>query len=199
MIRRLVTLVLAGGLALIMAVPAQAATVTTSIVSRTVGFDPAITKGAMGSTFAWKNNDPTFTHTSTQNIPLGLWDTGSIVPGITKSTVIAYAGSYAYHCNFHPTMTGTVKVPVIVSPASGTTSTTFTIKLATKAPPSPYVYDVQKKVGSGAWANYRVGVTTITVAFHPLATGTFSFRSRLRNTSTAASSGYSPAKTITVS
>ena len=97
-------------------------------------------------------------------------------------------------------MTGTVKVPIKVSATSGTTSTTFTITMATTAATGSFVYDVQERIGTGAWTNYMTGVTAKSVTFKPSTTGTFSFRSRLRNTSVAnASSGYSPKKTITVS
>ena len=97
----------------------------------------------------------------------------------------------------HAFMTGTVKVPIRVSPTSGTTATTFTITLAS-ATQSGFTYDIQRKVGSGSFATWRTGVTTRTFTFRGSA-GTYAFRSRLHRTSNGATSGYSPAKTITVS
>ena len=64
-IARLGTLAIAVTLALGAALPAEAATTTISIVSRTQGFSPSMVSKPEGTTFAWKNNDPSFTHTST--------------------------------------------------------------------------------------------------------------------------------------
>jgi len=97
-------------------------------------------------------------------------------------------------------MTGTVKVPIKVGPASGTTATTFTITMATTAATGNFVYDVQERVGRGAWMNYMTGVTAKSVSFKPSTTGTFSFRSRLRDKTVSGKfSGWSPKKTISVS
>jgi plastocyanin len=197
---RVTTTLIAAALALSVAVPAEAATKSISIVNTTVGFSPDPVSGAEGTTFAWTNNDSTRTHTSTQDSPLALWNTGNISPGVTKNVTIASAGGYPYHCAIHPFMTGTVKVPIKVSATTGTTATTFTITMATTAATGSFVYDVQERVGSGAWMNYMTGVTAKSVTFKPSTTGTFSFRSRLRNTAVAnAASGYSPKKTVTVS
>jgi len=197
-IARFTTTLIAVGLALSTALPAEAATFTITIVSRTQGFSPSIASHAQGTTFSWQNGD-SITHTSTQDGPLALWNTGFINGGATKSVTIASAGAYPYHCAIHPTMTGTVKVPIKLSATTGTTSTTFTITMATTAATGSFVYDVQERIGSGAWTNYMTGVTAKSVSFKPSTTGTFSFRSRLRNTSVAnAASGYSPKKTITV-
>jgi plastocyanin len=194
------TTLMAGVLVLGLALPAEAATFSISIVSRTAGFDPAVASHAQGTTFAWTNSDPAVTHTSTQDSPLALWATGSISPGVTKSVTVASAGAYPYHCSIHPTMTGTVRVPVKVAPASGSTTTTFTVTMATTDATGNFVYDVQMRVGTGAWTNYKTGVTAKSVTFTSATTGSFSFRSRLRNTSVAnATSGWSPRKTITVS
>jgi hypothetical protein len=97
-------------------------------------------------------------------------------------------------------MTGKVKVPPTVSPTSGTTATTFTIRVATVVAPAGFVYDVQMKTGSGSFSSFKKSLTTATTTFHPSASGTYAFRSRLRDIgSTPGASGYSPAKTITVS
>lgn len=196
---RVTTTLIAAALALSVALPAEAATTSISIVSRTQGFNPATASGAEGTTFAWTNNDPSFTHTSTQDLPLSLWSTGNISPGVTKSVTLNSAGAYAYHCAIHPTMTGTVKVPIKVGPTSGTTATTFTITMATTAAAGNFVYDVQERVGTGAWTAFKTGVTTKSVTFNASATGSYSFRSRLRDKTVSGKfSGWSPKKTISV-
>ena len=94
-------------------------------------------------------------------------------------------------------MKGIVKVPVRVSPASGTPSTTFTITLASGTR-SGFTYDAGRKVRSGAWAVWKSGLSSRTVSFSGAA-GTYRFRSRLVRTSSGAASGWSPAKRVTVS
>jgi len=64
---------------------------------------------SVGQKVAWHNAD-SITHTSTAN-GIGGWDTGNIGPGGTSAAIqMNTAGSFAYHCNIHPTMTGTLVV-----------------------------------------------------------------------------------------
>src|SRR5439155_27038840 len=102
------------------ALPAQATTVNVADFS----FSPQALTIAQGGTVSWHNNGPSV-HTSTQNSPLSMWNTGNIAVNATSASVtLRAAGVYAYHCAIHTFMTGTVKVPIKVSPTSGTTSTT---------------------------------------------------------------------------
>jgi plastocyanin len=196
--RRSIALVLATVLALTVAGEARAATVSISIVNSTAGFSPKTASGAIGTTFTWKNSD-SIDHTSTQNSPLSLWNSGHIVAANTFSKTINFAGSYPYHCTIHPlTMKGTVKVPLRVSPASGSVGTSFIISVANRKAPSGFVYDIQRRKGSGAWTAWRTGITAKSATFKPSSSGTWSFRSRLRKTSNGAKSGWSPARSVTV-
>ena len=171
--------------------PAQASTVTVADFA----FSPGSLKISQGGSVSWHNNGP-HTHTSTQNA--GLWDTGNIASGTTSAVVkFAAAGSYAYHCSIHPVMTGSVKVPILVSPHSGTASTRFVITLASAAA-AGFTYDVEKRVGTGSWMLWKSGLTATTVRFRGSA-GTYSFRSREVRTSDGARSGWSPAAKITIS
>lgn len=194
--RRAVVLFLVTASIVVWALPAGAAIVNVKIVD--FSFSPSGVKAAMGSTVTWTNNGTT-SHTSTQDSPLALWTTGSIAPGASASTTLSAAGTYPYHCAIHSFMTGKVKVPIAVSPLSGTTSTTFTITLATVDAPTGFTYDVQVKVGSGSFVTLKKGVATATKTYQAPAAGTYAFRSRLRNLTTGAASAYSPAKSITVS
>ena len=179
------------------ALPAGALTRTVSAVD--FAFSPSSVTIAQGDTVRWQNTGVR-THTATQDAPLALFDTGSIAPGATSAgTVLTAAGGYPYFCRIHPGMVGSVKVPVKVSPASGTTATVFTITLASRAAPTGFVYDAQRRVGAdGAWTTYRRGVTTAGVTFRAASPGSYSFRSVLRRVSTGARSGPSPARTVTV-
>jgi plastocyanin len=60
-----------------------------------------------GGTVTWTNNDTTG-HTATAND--GSWNSGAIAPGGKFSRTFASAGTFAYHCTFHPGMIGTVTV-----------------------------------------------------------------------------------------
>jgi plastocyanin len=178
------------------AVPAGAATKTIGVVD--FAFSPKGVTVAQGTTVNWQNTG-TRTHTATQDS--AFFNTGNIAPGTTSAgKVLTAAGGYPYHCTLHPSMVGSVKVPVKVAPTSGTTATTFTITVATVAAPSGSVYDVQKRVGTdGTWAAYMTGVTTASVSFTATTAGTYFFRSTLRKVSTGAKTKPSPARSVTVS
>jgi plastocyanin len=192
--RRGLVVVVAGLSMVLGSFPAWAVT-TIGIASS--AFDPAKVRVSQGEDVRWSNTDP-FDHTSTQDGPLGLWDTGHIAASSTSSSVaLLAAGSYPYHCKIHSTMHGTVKVPITVAPLSGGTSTTFTITLAS-ATASGFTYDIQRRIGTGSWTIWQKKVTTTTVTFSGAA-GTYAFRSKLHRTSNDAKSGWSPAKTITIS
>jgi plastocyanin len=194
--RRLISLVLAAVLAMLVAGSAEAATVDISIVSTTVGFDPKTATGAFGDTFRWTNDDA-LNHTTTQDSPLALWDSGTMGAGDSFSKAVDFAGAYPYHCSIHTSMTGTVKVPVQVMPPSGSVGTAFRVTVASVAAPSGFVYDIQRKTGSGSWTAWKTGITSKSVTFRPKASGTWSFRSRLRETD-GGKSGWSPPRSISV-
>ncbi|HEY3324285.1 MAG TPA: cupredoxin domain-containing protein [Planctomycetota bacterium] len=116
---------------LLVAKGGMAATVNVSIVS--FAFQPATPTISVGDTIIWTNNGDR-QHTSTSDT--GVWDSGALNPGDSFSFMYNAAGSFPFHCNFHPTiMTGTVTVngpsgptaPSITSPltTSGSVGTTF--------------------------------------------------------------------------
>lgn len=70
-------------------------------------FSPKTLKIKVGTTVTWKNMT-TVSHTSTSNT--GVWDSGIIAPGGSFSFKFTSAGSFAYHCNIHPFMMGTIVV-----------------------------------------------------------------------------------------
>jgi len=195
--RRFDSFVLAAVLALMVAGPAEAATVDISIVSTTVGFDPKTATGAFGDTFRWTNDDA-LNHTTTQDSPLALWDSGTMGAGDTFATTIDSAGSYPYQCAIHPiSMTGVVRIPLRVDPTSGAVGTAFKVSVAAVGAPDGFVYDVQRRKGSGDWSIWKRGITTRSATFRPSSAGTWSFRSRLRETG-GGKSGWSPARSISV-
>ena len=61
----------------------------------------------VGSTVTWTNNATT-AHTATSNT--GAFDSGTIAIGASFRFTFQTAGTYQYHCNFHPGMAGSVVV-----------------------------------------------------------------------------------------
>jgi hypothetical protein len=92
-------------------------------------------------------------------------------------------------------------VPLLVSPASGSTSTAFTVTWASAPPPAGYAQDIQVEYpGTTTWVNWRTAQAGTSAPFTPdHGTGTYSFRARLRNTNNGKASSYSAAAPISVS
>ncbi len=91
------------------AAPAAAVSITTS-----PAFTPAGTSIAVNGIVKWTNNDttnPFHTVTSgTPGAPDGRFDSGNLAANATVCVQFLAAGSYAYFCNIHTFMTGTVTV-----------------------------------------------------------------------------------------
>jgi len=164
-------------------------------------FSPANDTINQGDTVTWTNNGAA-THTTTGDAPLSLWNSGNLSHGQSFHVTFTAAGTYAYHCAIHSSMTGKVVVRLKATPATGSAGTQFHVTVASATATAPFVYDIQiKRPGSSTFVGWRSGITAKSATFNSTGqpTGTYSFRSRLRNTSTGAVSGWSPAKTITVS
>ena len=82
-------------------------TMTNSVIIKSFAFSPVVDTISQGTTITWKNNDGV-AHTSTSDS--GVWDTGSIPSGGSKTTVFNMVGSFPYHCTIHPSMTGIIVV-----------------------------------------------------------------------------------------
>lgn len=74
-----------------------------------LGFKPALVKLVIGvnNTVVWKNEDTTW-HTAHSNIPE--FDSKMIPAGANFTHTFERPGSYPYHCDPHPWMTGLVVV-----------------------------------------------------------------------------------------
>lgn len=177
--------------------PAAAGTVDVSIVGVSEGFDPAVAAASAGDAVRWTNDD-SIQHTTTQDGPLALWASGGIASGGTFDVTLTAAGTYPYHCSFHTQMTGKVRVPVAVSPETGTVDTVFVVRIASQAAQEGFVYDVQKRRGDGDWKLWKEAITRARARFHPRAAAAYAFRARLREVDVG-SSGWSPRATVSVS
>ena len=70
-------------------------------------FSPATLNVQVGTTVIWTNNDST-THTVTSES--GVFDSGNLATNATFSYTFNSAGTFAYHCSIHTSMTGKVVV-----------------------------------------------------------------------------------------
>ena len=187
------------------AVPAAAAGGDFYILVADYSFTPALAKlAAPGRQVQWHNSSlATHNHTATDTTGMKYFDSGPMTQGSDFFKRFIAAGTYTYICSelSHPTfpMTGTIKVPMKVDPASGPVGTVFTIRWASRDAPSNYVYDVQRKRPSDAsFSDWKIGATAKEATFSPNRAGRFAFRARLRKTSNGETSGYSKPKTIDV-
>jgi plastocyanin len=73
----------------------------------TQAFAPDDLDVGAGTTVTWRNTD-SIAHTSTSDT--GVWNSGSMAPGASFTATFTTAGSFTYHCSFHPGMVGTVTV-----------------------------------------------------------------------------------------
>ena len=183
-------------------VSASAATYNVTIVDPPVqpAFTPPNLVVPVGSTVLWTNTGNAV-HNSQATAPLSLWNSPPMSAGQSFSYTITAAGTYSYHCRFHPAqMKGTVAAPETATPPSGGVGTVFTVTLATAPAGAGFVYDVQMRSSVSPWHDWMLGVTAASVQWDSTgqAKGRYQFRSRLHRLSDDQSSGYSPPAPVTV-
>lgn len=74
---------------------------TTTVTMPNLTFSPASLTIARHTTVTWYNNSGTG-HTSTSDN--GLWDSGNIPAGASKTTTFDSVGTFHYHCTYHAAM-----------------------------------------------------------------------------------------------
>jgi plastocyanin len=82
-------------------------------------FEPSSLEVATGTTVTWTNNGQA-RHTATADD--GTFDSGRLRTGESVSFTFNTPGTFAYHCEVHPEMTGTIVVtgePVAATPVGG--------------------------------------------------------------------------------
>jgi Tol biopolymer transport system component len=161
-------------------------------------FSPPTVKPKQGSSVMWDFFGPSL-HTATDESGMELFDSGLKAAGTYYVFTFTVAGNYAFNCILHPEMSGTVKVPLLVAPSSGTEATVFTITWATKLPGTAYRADVQIQRPGGVFEDWRTNQSGKSATFTSDAgPGVYSFRARLRNTTNGFASNYSAPVSITV-
>jgi plastocyanin len=178
--------------------PASAVEIVT-INSTFSGFQPAARVATLGEVVRWNSND-SVPHTATGRQPLGLWNR-EIPAGSSASRAFRQSGVFPYLCTIHPSMTGVIRVPVIVTPAEARRGRVFTVRAGSGAPPPGFRYVIQRRRPNQARFSAWRTISTATTSFTTNAStprGTWRFRSRLLRVSNGAVSGFSPVDTARV-
>jgi plastocyanin len=102
------SLLAVGALLALQAGSALAANREVDIGSFSFAFDPPTVRVVVGDSVTWRNAAGDPAHTATSDT--GAWDSGDITPGGNRTVTFATAGTFAYHCRYHPIMKGTVVV-----------------------------------------------------------------------------------------
>ena len=135
----------------------------------------------------------------------GLFSSGAAtnIPGSTFQRRFS-AGSFDYYCGIHPgIMFGRVRVPVTF--ATAPTGRPFTVRWASLTTNVGQVFDVQYRIGSGAWLTWRADTAKVSRVFgmdgKPVvvkAGRSYSFRARTQRTvgEPLDRSGWSPTRTF---
>ena len=83
---------------------------STLVIIRNFGFEPAAVTVRAGSTVTWVNCDDPGQPSHTSTADAGAWNSPTLAPGEAFSRAFDQAGDFAYHCEPHPFMTGSVSV-----------------------------------------------------------------------------------------
>jgi plastocyanin len=116
---------LAGGVVIAALAGGTALAADQAVAISGFSFSPASVTVNVGDTVTWTNSDAQ-AHTATADD--ASWDTGTIGgSGGTGAVTFATAGTFPYHCDIHPQMTGTVTVQAAApttAPGAGAGATT---------------------------------------------------------------------------
>jgi len=129
-------------ISLIALVTTTALGATASVSIKNTAFNPPSVSIHVGDKVTWTNNEtgvyaPMHTVTSDDGHS---FDSGDINPGGSYSVTFAKAGTFAYHCNIHSYMHGTVTVTgATTSPTPTPTPTHTRIKPTARATAKPVV------------------------------------------------------------
>lgn len=83
---------------------------STLIVIRNFGFEPASVTVRQGGTVTWVNCDDPGQPSHTSTADAGSWSSPTLAPGEAFSRTFDQVGPFAYHCEPHPFMVGSVAV-----------------------------------------------------------------------------------------
>jgi uncharacterized repeat protein (TIGR01451 family) len=182
------------------AVSVTAAPNTSYVGVTNTGFGAASPALRLGNVLQWSFVGPGAHSATDSTSGLGIFpDTGLVDPVAYRQATFDAAGAYT----FTDTATGkTIKltVPLTASPATGSTTTRFTLTWAAAPPPAGYSEDVQvQRPGSTTWVSLFKATTATSGTYTPTSgKGTYKFRARFRRTAGGASA-YTTGVTVKVS
>jgi plastocyanin len=104
---------------------------TSAVAIQGFAFVPASLTVNVGDTVRWTNTDPA-THTVTSNT--SVFNSTVAANGGTFAFQFGSAGTFAYHCDLHPSMTGTVVVRAAATPAPTPVPTPIPTAVPTSVP-----------------------------------------------------------------
>ncbi len=185
--RRSIFIAVAVVLGLIAGPPVAQAT-SADIVISGLAYSPSIFKADVSDTIIWDNQDGP-THTATSDIK-GFYNTGDIGGSLVYEAALV-AGAIPFHCKYHASMEGTLKVRTGLGSSNLLLGNSTSVIAGDFAASGQFTYDIQKKYGDGKWQPWRTGISDPQPQFTPGKVGVFRFRSRVHNANGRAS-GWSP-------
>jgi plastocyanin len=195
--RRLAVLLLAVA-SLVLVVPANAG-IGQFIGVDEYAYDPAadtIAQPTLTYFLVFENHGAT-THSAVSDG--GMFDTKAIAPDGSSQISIQGAGTYPYHCTFHPArMQGVFRVRPKASDTTVGVGDSITLQIAPDAIKTLYVHDVQRRRNGGEWRSVRHGTGESAPTFSFTRAGEFEFRARSRIAFTEVHTGWSPMRKVTV-
>jgi plastocyanin len=154
-------------LALVLLIPSPAEAGMVNVEVHDNFFAPEAVGNQIGDTVRWFS-DPAQTNNSHNVREDGqLFRSGDPTTAAIDFPVVFSAGTFHYYCEVHGSafggMDGLVRIPVRISRMPD--GLPFTVRWATEASETGNIYDVQFRVGSGDWRNWRRDTSTLSGVF----------------------------------
>ncbi len=157
-------------------------------------YSPSTFTADVSDTIIWGNQDVP-THTATSDVK-GFYNTGDIGGSLVYEQALV-AGTIPFHCKYHASMEGTLKIRTGLGSSSLLLGNSTSVIAGDYAASNKFTYDIQRKYGSGDWSKWKSGTSNPAPQFTPQKAGTYRFRSRVYNANGRVS-GWSPAATLNV-
>ncbi|MFL5766464.1 MAG: sulfatase-like hydrolase/transferase [Actinomycetota bacterium] len=167
------------------------------------GLSPAIAYATRGSRVSWSFDGPS-DDSVTDTSGLALFDSGARPAGGSYSFVPPGAGNYAYADGQDPSVTGSIRVPIAVSPETGTTSTRYRVTWAADPPSGAHAFQVQvRPPGATKFSDWLPASGSDFAVFDSSSAswsgrGVYAFRARYVRTPSGAATGYSGVRVMDV-
>ncbi|HEX7347637.1 MAG TPA: cupredoxin domain-containing protein [Candidatus Limnocylindrales bacterium] len=143
------------------ATPTPAAPTGDAVSIVDLAFEPATLTVEPGTTVTWTNSGVA-PHTATAED--GSFDSGTLASGATFEHTFSDPGTYAYLCQIHPDMTGTIEVTA-TGPAPAAVVDPSTSPAATAAPPAAVAaVEAEPAADTASLGGIALAVTLVSIA-----------------------------------